>query len=51
MTDYFKIKFYTPIACSYLRKLLNFIQLSVTMTKLCRIQHDLLVNFYVSLKT
>ena len=43
----------TPVAGSYLRKLLNFIQLSPTtcVTKLCHIKRDHLVIFYISLQT
>jgi len=32
------------------QKLHSFIQLSLTLTKLCQIDHDHLVNFYISLE-
>ena len=42
-TEYFKIKFYTLIACSHVP---NFMQLSLTMTKkLCHIKQDHIENF------
>jgi len=42
-TEYFKIKFYTLIACSHIP---NFMQLSLTMTKkLCHIKQDHIENF------
>jgi len=46
-TESFKIKFYTPLVCSYLCIITNFIQLSLTLTKLCHIKCNHLVNFYI----
>ena len=46
-------KFYTPTACSVVHisvMLQKFIQLCLTLTKLCQIKCDRLVNFYISLR-
>jgi len=50
MTEYFKIKFYTHTARSCYAKLLHFIQLFLTMRKLCHIKHNLIENFYISVE-
>jgi len=48
-------KFFTTVLHTFLlvhiyAKLQNFIQLSLTLTKLCHIKRDHLVNFYISLE-
>jgi len=50
MTEYFKIKFYTLSARSCYAKLLHFIQLFLTMRKLCHIKHNHIENFYISVE-
>ena len=47
---FFKMKCYTPIVCSYLHYTTKFYSVaskSLTLTKLCHIKGDHLVNFYI----
>jgi len=47
--EFFNEIFYGSL-CLYLRKITNFIQLSLTMTKLCHVKRYHLVNFYISVE-